>query len=526
MSVEEVSPLKPGLVVGLAMHIGTKKNQAIQILKDELQTYGYDTIVVKPTSIIEEARLQSLVPPSKRKTQKADLSDFEDRYHQLIDICNALSERVTPDFLARIAVRQIMAKRDQYEAGGGKRPVAFIIDQLKRPKEVEHLRGVYGERFVLLSLQAPIRERENTLARDIAKSLSQNVTQRDHASALLLMSRDREEMENDHGQRAELVFSQGDVIVNISKKQKIEYTIDHFLRAFFGDNVSPTMDEYGMFAAWSAAYRSSDMSRQVGAAIFTSKMEVLALGCNEVPKPGGGTYFRDAEGDLSGTPDYEIGVDRNAELKDTLGRNAISEVVGKLLPDMIIKDSDIRKVLSSETLLLNDITEFGRAVHAEMNAITDAARCGTSLRGATLYCTTFPCHNCAKHIVASGIKRVVYIQPYPKSQAGDLYPDSIEIDPKSPNHDLVTFTPHVGIAPSIYVKTYKRGRSKGPDGRATEFERQKAQPPVPTSDIGFGQNEKASAAELLLYANQMPKGNKKYKDAIKSCLKAIQAQIG
>lgn len=40
-------------------------------------------------------------------------------------------------------------------------------------------------------------------------------------------------------------------------------------------------------------------------------------------------------------------------------------------------------------------------------------------------CTTYPCHNCARHIVAAGIREVVYIEPYPKSLAVKLHGDSI-----------------------------------------------------------------------------------------------------
>ena len=75
-----------------------------------------------------------------------------------------------------------------------------------------------------------------------------------------------------------------------------------------------------------------------------------------------------------------------------------------------------------------DLLEFGRIIHAEMSAISDAARKGVAIQGATLYSTTFPCHLCAKHIVASGIKRVVYLEPYPKSYANALHGDSIEVD--------------------------------------------------------------------------------------------------
>ena len=57
--------------------------------------------------------------------------------------------------------------------------------------------------------------------------------------------------------------------------------------------------------------------------------------------------------------------------------------------------------------------ELCYAVHAEQNAIIQAARLGSSIDGATLYCTHQPCVLCAKMIVNAGIRRVVYQQGYP-----------------------------------------------------------------------------------------------------------------
>lgn len=53
------------------------------------------------------------------------------------------------------------------------------------------------------------------------------------------------------------------------------------------------------------------------------------------------------------------------------------------------------------------------AVHAEQNAIIQAAKQGISVQGATLYCTHQPCSICAKMIINSGIRRVVFDQGYP-----------------------------------------------------------------------------------------------------------------
>ena len=57
--------------------------------------------------------------------------------------------------------------------------------------------------------------------------------------------------------------------------------------------------------------------------------------------------------------------------------------------------------------------ELCYAVHAEQNAITQAARMGINICGATLYCTHQPCIICTKIIINAGIKRVVYKYGYP-----------------------------------------------------------------------------------------------------------------
>jgi len=57
--------------------------------------------------------------------------------------------------------------------------------------------------------------------------------------------------------------------------------------------------------------------------------------------------------------------------------------------------------------------ELCYAIHAEQNAIIQAAKMGVSIDGATLYCTHYPCTICAKMIVNAGIARIVYLYPYP-----------------------------------------------------------------------------------------------------------------
>jgi len=59
-------------------------------------------------------------------------------------------------------------------------------------------------------------------------------------------------------------------------------------------------------------------------------------------------------------------------------------------------------------------------LHAEANAITKVAKSNNSSDGATLYITTSPCMECAKLIIQSGIRRVVYSDKYHKTEGLDL----------------------------------------------------------------------------------------------------------
>lgn len=111
---------------------------------------------------------------------------------------------------------------------------------------------------------------------------------------------------------------------------------------------------------------------------------------------------------------------------------------------------------------LRDITEYGRAVHGEMDAILCCARLGMSVKGKHLYTTTFPCHNCTRHIIAAGIKKVYYIEPYPKSKARDLHSDAICFDEQEADETgKIPFLPFVGIGPRRYLDLFSIELSSG-----------------------------------------------------------------
>lgn len=208
-----------------------------------------------------------------------------------------------------------------------------------------------------------------------------------------------------------------------------------------------------MFLAFSAALRSADLSRQVGA-VVTRDSQILATGANECPKAGGGLYWPSrlddsSIGDLQNGRDYmrEDGDSNRAEQN-----RIIATIVHEGVTKFGLNQQKLRKLL--RTSGIRDLTEYGRVVHAEMEALLSCARNGLSTVGATLYCTTFPCHNCAKHIIAAGINRVVYVEPYPKSKALAFHDDAITTGTTRENETLVWFVPFVGIGPRRFFDLF------------------------------------------------------------------------
>jgi deoxycytidylate deaminase len=237
-----------------------------------------------------------------------------------------------------------------------------------------------------------------------------------------------------------------------------------------------------MFLAFAAALRSADLSRQVGAVIAKDK-EILATGANDCPKAGGGLYWPICEHgkitDVKNGRDYMRGEDKNVQIKSEI----IDDIAKKVLNADEIKD-DRHKQGIKETIAqsrIKDIMEYGRSVHAEMEALLCCARNSISARDATLYSTTFPCHNCAKHIVGAGIERVVYIEPYAKSKAAELHNDSISVGINVKDEGRVCFEPFVGVGPTRFLELFciksRAGSSlkrKRKDGSVTPFDREKA----------------------------------------------------
>ena len=151
---------------------------------------------------------------------------------------------------------------------------------------------------------------------------------------------------------------------------------------------------------------------------------------------------------------------------------------------------------------VTDITEYSRSIHAEMSAILHCARVGNSVKGATMFCTTFPCHNCAKHIIGSGIKRVVFVEPYPKSKAEWLHGNALSIGRKEKRK--VLFEPFVGVSARRYFDLFSLKLGWGQElkrkdkitGEIECFNRKESTIRVPMVGEVYKDNEKKAYQEV------------------------------
>ncbi len=412
------------------------------------------------------------------------------------EICERFGDQAT---LARIGIQAILSKRGAL-SGSHARPAgrtAYILRQLKRPDEVALLRMVYGPQFVLISANGPFAQRKALLLEQMRQDQAASVTAASLSRMADELIGDDASDDKPFGQRLRDTFHLADVFIDGLNRQAMEEKLSRFIQALYGRaDIGPSKEEFGMYAANSAALRSNDLSRQVGAVIFSPDGELISQGCNEAPKAFGGNYWDSESPDFR---DVKIGHDPNASeirevLRDLFERllasNMLSETAKALgSPSAIVRavttrtrpKADAPEIGALANAAVLDLTEYGRVVHAEMNAICDAARTGRAVKGGILFCTTFPCHNCTKHILASGIKRVIYIEPYPKSRAKSLHMNEIEIDGENPSR--VVFVPFMGISPSRYPEIFQKGRRKNSEGRARHWYHEDG--PRPMVDVTY-----------------------------------------
>ncbi len=428
--------------------VGSGVTTTANVLRETLvRDYGYTVTILRMSEFIETSHLG----------RERGLSNLEPE--QKVDAyqtCgNDLRKKYGDDFLARRAIHAANAHPTSQPRH------AYIFDSFKHPSEIATLKRCYEERLLTFTVFCPSRVRKERLT-------NKGISSRTIDS---IFERDEYELDT-HGQKVRDTAYLSDFFIRNASDNtvSVEVTIRRYLEIIFGVKIhSPTNDESGMAKAFGAAANSACMSRQVGASVYDRDGKLLATGCNDVPKFGGGIYSETA--DLS--KDHRCYNWKEKVCHNDFEKSDIyKDLVNALFPKKAfgkdyseLKDSIIERIKSTR---VRDLIEFSRSVHAEMDALVSVSRHGTgSTIGGTLYSKTFPCHNCARHIVASGITKVIFVEPYPKSLALKLHSDSITVrDDDAASH--VFFVQYEGVSPRVFSRFFAVESSRKQGGRVIQ----------------------------------------------------------
>ena len=465
----------PEIIIALCGPIGSPLHETAEQISFSLKKYGYKTYDIRLSDLI---RINS-----KYTSINIDESTNLKKFKSLITVGDKLREIYGSDILAKLAIAKISAERKKNfgefddivnESSKGEaskiknQKICHIIDSVKNSSELELLKSIYGKMIFSIGVFSPLEARRENLSKINSLSVED--------IAELINTDSGEEF--DHGQSVRDTFPKCDYFLrvdsglaepgNADAKGQILSKLERFFKLIFRSSViSPTEEENAMYAATSAARNSACLSRQVGAAVTSSSGELLSTGWNDVPRNGGGLYGKQSIRLKVIDPDHRCYTLQNRNCSNDAEKRILAEVViDSLVQEKIIpvkkREAAIQTIIKNSRL--KDLIEFSRAVHAEMHAILGASRvAGERILGGKIFVTTYPCHSCARHIIASGISEVYFIEPYRKSLALKLHSDAmtesvIETDEKV---KLIQFD---GVAPTRFLELFESGSRKSKAG--------------------------------------------------------------
>lgn len=424
------------IIIAICGQLGTDLHLVVKNLTDSLKNdFAYDVEVISMSDII-----------FSYYNEKKPKDEYE-RINRGMNLGNTLREEHSKHILADFAVAEISKSRlketteqDINQEKFSSRRKCFIINSLKNPDEYNHLRLVYGATLYLLGVFSPYDDR--------VLFLNEKFKREDYTKISELINRDTGE-DIQFGQKVEKVFTESDYFIRTYKNDKsLTKRVDKFLNLLFDYNINtPTYEERAMYQAASASASSACLSRQVGACITDSKGNVLSIGWNEVPSAKGGVY----ENEENDHRCYKNKKCANSERKLLMKNDIINSFLEKELINDKVK-SEISDILDSK---LKNLIEFARSIHAEMHAIIiGSQKTGDRMLNGKLFCTTYPCHNCARHIVLAGISEVYYIEPYRKSLCLELHSDALT-EKENDENNKVKILMYEGVAPKMFMKFYQ-----------------------------------------------------------------------
>lgn len=489
------------IVIAVTGPVGAGCSTVARRIKDVLeQDFKYTVNPIKVSDLIGDN-----IDVSSLRGSVEGLSENSSKQYERIRLYQSAGNQLRRDndqaYLARLAVQEIHLHRvknggfkDVQEGENTpqlpiKRRVAHIIDSIKNPGEVHLLRKVYDNSFWCFAVLSPHEKRKIRL-----KSNGLSPSELESVMAI-----DENEPWR-FGQKVRKTVETADFFIRNDKDRmdELDNPVKRFLNLIFGVGiVTPTFQEKGMAVASSAATASACLSRQVGAAVYSKLEELLGVGANDVPKFGGGLYSIDDDKSDNSKKDMRCAVWKGQICHNDFEKSEIIQEIVDSIDPHLAEGCDRNKLKNAiADSRVSSLIEFSRAVHAEMEAIVSVARSGMAgIVGGSLFSTTFPCHNCARHIVASGISSVYYIEAYPKSLALTLHEDSISED-ESQKDKKCLFKQFEGVAPGNMLKLFGNAKDRKIDGKVNIISSSSAHPVADTPLDGFSIREQIILADI------------------------------
>lgn len=289
----ELSCPESELVLGLVYPVGTDYTGVQLTLENYVKRFDYAPKIIRLSEFIDN------IPGRINVGVSLDNSSEASRINTHMTAGNKLCERAKDEaFLVSAGMTEISRERRKAESSSSQEPLprrVHILNSLKRPKEVELLRAIYGSGFYLIGVFASEKDRLKYLTQD------KNIPFRD---AMTLMRRDQDE-EAPYGQRSRDTFQLADVFIRL-KGDEYKEQLERFLDLVFGcPHKTPEPDEHAMFLAYSGSLRSGQLSRPMAAGLDS----LLA---------GGEGNAGEASADAGGVMDKAKAM--VATLSDTLGK--------------------------------------------------------------------------------------------------------------------------------------------------------------------------------------------------------------
>ncbi len=343
-----------------------------KLVKDFVTKRGYQYLSL--SAILKDLYSSEKGGPFCRE----DLQNFGDE----------LREKNGSDFLAKEAFKII-------EQNGWNE---VVIDSIRNPGEINYFSSSVTD-FFLFGIYADQQIRWERVREKYRGNMKD-------------FERDDERDKNekiDYGQRITDCFIMADFIILNNEPIIDENEAFRFAEAKFNkyfelidkkSKFEPEEHEALMAMAYANSLRSNCLKRKVGALVVDTYGNIFSSGYNEVPwfsqpcKKSVGGCYRDHLKNKFAT-----------QLQDKLNDPGKIEIVKNLVHENF-KGLD-----------------YCRSLHAEENALVNISRFGSSsaIENSTIYTTTYPCNLCANKIVQTGIKKVVYLEPYPMKEAKEVF---------------------------------------------------------------------------------------------------------